>query len=602
MLQRRHLFAFLILLILVFGLFADLHTQRTKIYNEVNAASLTPGLNKSDICEIIIKSASTTIDIIKQDTNWVMLSPTKGLADPEIVNQILTNVTSARKHNEIKAKNLAEYGLAQPDIELTLKTTQGIEFQMELGHESTYTGQIFAKVNGSQNVVTVGQQVRNCLQRSPNDFRMSRLFDIDNADLSSYKSIKILHKDSHTILEHQANGNWEIIEPNPWAAESSIVEDWIRQCGFLKATGFLTDTTQPTSEEAKRALETPSLFVEISKANGKRTTLSVANVSTTGTPVYVAQNSMSNELLTLTNSTVEQINESESYFRSRAIFSIKPEDVKKFNIDIKLGKTDLVRDDNGIWHLSNDADIVVDQKKVNNAITSLLTSKVKKYVDLNPPDLTAYELSPLPRFKYTITSKNDKNEILACGRSETGNPSMVYAKKEGTPPVFTIDFGREFIITEDQITDKHFMRPDPEELMKIEIEINPEMKYVFERNPSTGIWTLLKPLQQVPVTANNTKLARMITAFSDVTYDQSLRADKDQTIISADLDTTTLKVTYLGIPKGADRKGEKQELLSLRFGKRQPTGVLIESSKNRVFGISPQHMALIDSTIKLAIQ
>lgn len=601
MINRRHIIALAILIIIIMGYFLDIRLLRNRILDEVNASSLTPGLNASEVSSITISTQNKNTTIIKEGNNWIMTSPIQGLADPEIINQILTNVTSARKRNEITAKNLAEYGLAKPELQLQMKTSEGQSFAMSFGHASTYTGQVFAQVEGTGTVITVGEQVRNCLMRSPSDIRFSRIFNIEMDSLDKFSKIQILRKNSHLILEKQTNDNWKIMEPNPWAAEANIVTDWIRQCGLLKASGFITETTEEpvTLEAANTALQNPSLFVEITGADSQPVTLSVANAATTGTPIYVASRSFSREIITLTNSTIEAIDENDSYFRSRTIFTLKPEDLKEFCSEIRLEKTDLSRDDSGLWQLTHDKDAKIDQAKVNATIVNLLSSRVKKYVDLDPPNIEAYGLSPIPRWKYTITSKDRKVETLICGRPEAGNPSMIYAKLEDAKPVFTIDFGRELIITEDTIVDKHFMRP-PETVVEIHLDINDEMKYVFARD-AKGIWTLLKPLQQVPSTANTAKLSRMLKAFSDVTYDKIYRSENQDTVISSDLNTTSLKISYWCMTPDADGKNEKKETLTLRFGKRQADGALIEASGNRVYSINPQNLALIDSTVKLAI-
>src|SRR5690606_32814412 len=120
---------------------------------QVNEASLAKGVNVSDVAEIHLKNPHGTVRLVRSGEGWRVAEPVDAPADGEIIETLLINVTAARRTNENEAKNLAEYGLANPEVELTLLPVAGKKFKgdfpdkfvLQMGHESTYTGLVFAK-------------------------------------------------------------------------------------------------------------------------------------------------------------------------------------------------------------------------------------------------------------------------------------------------------------------------------------------------------------------------------------------------------------------------------------------------------------------------
>jgi hypothetical protein len=165
---------------------------RTRVLKAVNEQSLAAGVNLSDVTELKVVNRHGTLRVLRDGSGWKVVEPYVAPADGEKIETVIYNITGARRNNEIAAKNLATYGLAEPAA--VVEMTHGAErqiFRLALGNDSTYTGQVFAQYPGGRTLFTVGSHVKNTVMAAPGEFRRSRLIDVDTADLASYQSIII---------------------------------------------------------------------------------------------------------------------------------------------------------------------------------------------------------------------------------------------------------------------------------------------------------------------------------------------------------------------------------------------------------------------------
>lgn len=579
----------LALMLLLYVTDAMIVQRRTII--QVNDSSLSPGINKSEVVEIHLRNPQGEAVLKKDRGQWRLKSPEDAAADPEIVDALLINVTGARKNNEVEAKNLAEFGLASPDIALTLTPEKGATFDLLVGNESTYTGQAYAKFPKTQTVFTVGIQVRNSLLRAPLDFRRSRLFDVDIANLDAYTGINIDARGRSLTLKNET-GRWKVTAPFDTAAEPELVNDYLKKVGLLRAGLFLTQASdKPTSMAvAVQALTSPTLVMTLERGKGQAQRLVVAQVGDPSAGLYVAQRGGDDEIMVLRPETVSALDQDANYFRSRMIFSLVPADVGLLSIEIGRARTDLARNDKGEWEFVGDATRRVDQLGVNARLETLLHTKIKEFVETAPRDFNIYGLQP-PRIKYSVTDKaKARTEAVDTGRSETGGgPAVVYARRKGEDAVFTMELSAELFITPDNVSDHNFARTDFALIDHFELETN-QQKYTYKREGNE--WKVQRPAQTAFVTADVRKVANLIQNINTLPYAKDF-ASAGEILISPTGESPLIVRLY-----GKDSK----ELLNLTLGKRLPNTTYVTTGKDRNFEVKNTDITRLQNAVQTLIE
>lgn len=521
-----------VLVAMILLAFLDRKIIENRIIDAVQERSLAP-VDASRVKEIRLRNPMGEAVLARDATGaWRLKSPTDAPADPETVEQLLINVTAANRTNEIEATQLAEYGLSNPDTEVTFVHTpkdgggKEAEFSLQLGHESTYTGLVFAKYPGEKKVFTVGQHVKSVLSRAPLDFRRSRLFDVDTGDLDSYSAITLRGRDSVVTLKG-ASGRWRITAPLDAPAEAEIVREYLRKAGLLRATGFLAEKSdRPTSVAAAlEALSSPTLTVTLERAGQSPESLTIATAEGAAGPVVVARRGGDSELLVLRSETLEDLRQDANFFRSRELFSLTPEETGALRVRIGHAVTDLVRDEKGLWRFRMDADRKVDQMAVSTLLETLLQLRIKQYIDPNPTNAGDYGI---PRFTFMVTDKEGRRaEIVETGNFERGNPSSAYARRSGDPAIFTTEISKDLIVTPDLVADRHFARVNVEEVRRLEI-VSDEATHTLQLED--GEWKIRRSGQTAFTSADRRKVERLFALLDQMEYERDLSAMGDTVI------------------------------------------------------------------------
>ncbi len=537
---KRSILSFIILVLMVMALFLDSQILRNKTIRAVRDASLADSVDISAVDQIILKNAQGSVRLVRTTVGWRMKEPVDAPADGEVVDTVLTNVTSARRRNPVDAKNLAQYGLATPEVQLTLVSQEGkfgdwgTSFGIELGYDSVYTGQVFGRYPVSNEVFTVSEHVKNTLLRSPLDFRRSRLLDVDTGNLEQYQSFEITMPDDGGVKLVNQKGGWQIAEPIQATAEKAIVSEYFNRLGVLRAMGYVSqEGDRPTSMAAAlEALSSPTLSLTLTGQAGSRPQqLNVALAEGPDGPVYVAQHPGEEEIMALSSETVTEIRRNSQYFRSRDLFTMKVDDVGLFTIQIaRAAPTALIRNEQNMWELVGDQEFRINQQSLNERLAALTSLRIVDYVDSNPVDLANYGLDN-PRIRFNMTSKDKtKTESLEVGGSQgdVGGPS--FARSSTDKGIFTVQMSRDMFILASEIADKNFAAVDLTRLAKVELDIDGE---TYEVKREGNEWKLLKPSQSTYSTLDLREIGTILTMVNGLEYTEDITGSS-QVVVAPD--------------------------------------------------------------------
>ena len=198
-------------------------------------------LNQENISRLEIKKkGGEELDLAKADSGkWQITAPKPLGADQEAVSSLLSTVSSLNSERLVddKATNLAQFGLAQPSLELDVTSKDSKLQKLLLGDDTPAGNAVFAKLDGDPRVFTIASYNKTSLDKTSNDLRDKRLLTLDFDKLSQ---IELLTK-KQTIQFDRNKQEWQIVKPKPLRADNFQVEEVARKLRDLKMDATSTD-------------------------------------------------------------------------------------------------------------------------------------------------------------------------------------------------------------------------------------------------------------------------------------------------------------------------------------------------------------------------
>ncbi|MGH8102413.1 MAG: DUF4340 domain-containing protein [Chthoniobacterales bacterium] len=205
-------------------------------------------VSQADITKVAIKKKGDgDVELTKNDSGkWQIVSPKEWRADQSAVSNVLSTLSSLNSERLIdeKASNLAEFGLAQPAVEVDV-TEKNDKTQKLLIGDSTPTGNAaYVALAGDPRVFTLENYNKNSLDKSANDLRDKRLLVFDQDKLSRVE----LDAKKQDIEFGRNKEQWQIVKPKPLRADDSNVQELIRKLADAKM-----DLSVPEDAQKKAA-------------------------------------------------------------------------------------------------------------------------------------------------------------------------------------------------------------------------------------------------------------------------------------------------------------------------------------------------------------
>ncbi len=193
---------------------------------------------------------------------WKVTSPVALRADTAGANGVVNSVTGLAWDRlvEDKATDLAQYGLAQPALQVEIDGKGGKKQTLLIGDETPISGSFYAKLEGDPRVFTVGSFVKTSVDKSARDLRDQRLLTFNDEKLSR---IELTAKNQSLELGKDAHGDWQILKPSSIRADGGAVEEVRRRLRDAKID------TSATEEDEKKA---PAEFAAATKVATARVT------------------------------------------------------------------------------------------------------------------------------------------------------------------------------------------------------------------------------------------------------------------------------------------------------------------------------------------
>ncbi|HEY4272621.1 MAG TPA: DUF4340 domain-containing protein [Candidatus Udaeobacter sp.] len=246
----------------------------------------------AQVRRVVLKTPAGEMELEKKGTHWEILKPLRARADDQKVNDLISQVTSARIGEFIADDrgDLRPYGLAEPSGSITLfDQEQKKDQKIEIGESIKVAGrddkgqtlqigsvpekekeQLYVRFVPRGSVYTLPKKIEEILNTKPADLRDNHLFRIDTNILDRI-TIDAPGK-AKTVLARK-DDNWTVVGPNNIPADSGAVRRMIDTLQNARVTKFVEDVA---SNLPKYGLDKPQLQLIFSSFASENTAESKA--------------------------------------------------------------------------------------------------------------------------------------------------------------------------------------------------------------------------------------------------------------------------------------------------------------------------------------
>jgi Domain of unknown function (DUF4340) len=428
----RGLRSFLVLLVVALGLGAYLYFVESK--REPGSADRKDKVftvEADKIEEMTIKSESgdrTTLR--KSGTDWQIVQPVTTASDGAAASGLTTNISTLEIQRIIEENpgDLAEYGLAQPRIEISFKIG-GQEHQLQIGRKTPPGTDLYAKLGDQQRVFLVPAFIESTFNKTTFDLRDKTVLkvDRDKIDALAFSTPK------RTVQFSKAGSEWQMTAPVQARADFTTVDGLVSRLNTLQMKSLIA---AEGANLAEYGLDKPEVTVELGTGSSKAQLL-IGKAAGEGS--VHAKDQSRPAVFTIDSSLAADLSKDAADFRQKDLFDARAFNTTRLEV-VRAGQTFAFEktktknkegQDEEKWRQVSPTAKDVDQMKVDNLISALTAARATTFVEssaktgLDKPELTA-----------TIKSDEGKREEKVT-LAKSG--ADAYATRAGEPGVAKVD-------------------------------------------------------------------------------------------------------------------------------------------------------------------
>ena len=413
-------------------------------------------LSTLQVRRVVLKTSAGEIELEKKDTHWDILKPLRARADDQKVNDLISQVTSARIGQFVADDrgDLRPYGLAEPRGSITLfDQEQKPDQKIEIGGSIKLAGredkgqtlqigaipekekeQVYVRFAPRGSVYILPKKIEEILNTRPADLRDDHLVRIDTNILDRI-TIEAPGK-IKTVLARK-DGNWTITSRNNAPADSDAVRRTIDALQTERVTKFVEDVA---SNLPKYGLDKPQVqltFSSFASENtaetkaGEQPFAAIAFGKDDGDNVY-ARVTDEPFVVAVHRGLLDQISPDPLRWQELSIFKFKPEQIHRVSVTTDK-ELSLERDQNNQWHWLEGTG-AINQANLQSLLTTLSNLYAVRWLGATTPQHGLDK--PQLVLSFTTPADNKTSHKLIVGAQN--NDGTFCARVDGRDGIFAI--------------------------------------------------------------------------------------------------------------------------------------------------------------------
>lgn len=385
-------------------------------------------LRKEDVTAIVVKGSGGSVTFRRSETGgagWVLESP-YAPADPYEIQCILDILTNLKEEGRVKAAEItgrseAEFGLDEPMLLVEVKTAKE-SWRLAIGSESAVADRVYARTGDDPDIVIIGKGIVSAFSKSASQFRDRRV--------ARFESYKLLAAEFHTpasVVKLERKRNlWKVTFPYEDDADMAMLENIFRTLQECTVERFESDGLDEADFApfgvGRDSWKSARVVLRLAD-RAEPVEIFFGDAATDAPDLVFARNALFPSVYAVKAQILEVLRTPPGAFRSRAVFSFKPDDVWKVQIrNMKV----LAEAEKMLivgWLPRQPIDYNFDGNRVNSFLEKLATLQALEVVAEKVDDPEVFGLL-VPTYTVTVSLEEKVAEPPRDDRESQGIPAF----------------------------------------------------------------------------------------------------------------------------------------------------------------------------------
>jgi hypothetical protein len=431
-------------------------------------------LSTVQVRRVLLKTPAGEMELEKKDTHWDILKPLRARADDQKVNDLISQITSARIGQFVANDrgDLRPYGLAEPRGSITLfDQEQTRDQKIEIGGSIKVAGredkgqtlqigspatsgekdQVYVRFAPRGSVYTLPKKIEDILNTKPADLRDNHLVRIDTNILDR---ITIDAQGKNKTVLARKDGNWTIASRNNAPANSGAVQHMIETLQNERVTRFVEDVA---SNLPKYGLDKPQLQITFSSFASENTAetkageqpfATIAFGKVEGENVYAR---LTDEpfVVAVRRELLDQTSPDPLRWQDLSIFKFKPEQIHRVTVTTNK-ELSLERDQKNQWHWVKGAG-AINQGNLQSLVNTLSNLYAVRWLGATTPQ-NGFDKPQLVLSFTTSADNKTSHKITVGAQNSDGTFCARVDGRDGTCAISNADLTNLKLPLEQQAT------------------------------------------------------------------------------------------------------------------------------------------------------
>ncbi|HEY4715557.1 MAG TPA: DUF4340 domain-containing protein [bacterium] len=424
--RNTYILAGITMLVAAYIAVVEVHLKK-KGESAAEKAKKVFNFDESAVRSITISGAGGEILLTKVGVDrWLISKPLNTGADEQTVKSLITSIMELERKREIpeKLQGKSLYGFDKPQGEITVET-ETATFSLIVGNINPVSDALYIKKPDEDKIILSLRGVDSYLSKSVNDFRDKRVLRFKSDEV---ETISISGGRQHILVQKKQDG-WWIVDPVNVMASNEEINRLFSALDGLRTDSFVDDKPRNLNVYG---LNKPQASLTLLLKNKGILVFSIGKLNDKKTGIYAMRSGDSSVYL-VRKSILEDIVKDLNDLRERRLFSIKPDDVKKIELDRFGEKVLFEKDNNGEWSVNG---LRGKNYEIEELIRKLKDLKAEKFLDKNKKLINVSGLTNAG-IVVRILIKGSKDPLMLEIGNDSGND--VYASNPGKPWIVTVN-------------------------------------------------------------------------------------------------------------------------------------------------------------------
>ena len=535
----------------------------------------------ADVTQLTLKRPGDSVALKRDGDAWQMTAPVTARGDRGPIDEVLTNVVTAKMDREIAAtpQSLAEFGLDKPAAEVDLTLKDGKQLGLVLGAKSPTGVWVYARERDKPAVFVVGDSVLRDATRPVADFRDKTILAFDRKQVTG---VDIVSREETLGLE-SADGGWKIVKPVALPADGDTINDFLEKLGAAKVKEFVAEA--PASLDAY-GLDRPwrvTVHTGKDKERSSRSLL-LGKVDTGKKGVFAMREGESSVLL-VPEDVWTALPKNVAVARNKVVVPVERDKLTRLEVESPRGAVTLVRE-NDKWRITAPEALPADQVEVGSLLFKLQSLRAQGFL--------TEDASGIPRFlarpevKVTLADGGGMRTVLLAPSPELrGGAATAYAAIAGRGPVVLVDgkaideLGRSV----NQLRDRTLLSGlEPRDIKRLQVTVAGQ-PLVLERAGESE-WRVIEPAKGA---AKSSKIEDLLYTLRGLKW-KDLVAPAGQDAAQYGLDKPSLEVRLF--------RTDGTELAGVVIGKSDAERVYVKTrNAPAIYAVDPKQFGPLPKSV-----